>query len=235
LTGDFFGGDRIDYLLRDSYFTGLAYGSFDYLQLIDNLRLLFFKNKVVLGLEENGLESCYALLLARYFMHKRLYQYPNVKAYSFHMKEILKQYFYDKDFLQSVEQYIKVNDYHILAEITNALFDKTHMFHEHAKSVMQQEKRVSVYPITKKEFDSLMRKFPDLSQKIIFEKNAYATSFGLFFPVLLKNAIIKEAQEIADIHIPASKKDWAYIVPGISINVEKALSDVTSSLYKTTE
>src|SRR3990167_2899683 len=43
LTADYFGGDRIDYLLRDGYFTGLSYGNFDHLQLIENLTLLMHK------------------------------------------------------------------------------------------------------------------------------------------------------------------------------------------------
>ena len=38
--GDAFGVDRIDYLLRDSYHTGVAYGKFDHYRLIDTLRIL---------------------------------------------------------------------------------------------------------------------------------------------------------------------------------------------------
>ena len=90
LTGDYFGGDRIDYLLRDAYFTGLSYGNFDHLQLIENLKLLNHGEKSCLGLEENGLESCYAMLLSRYFMHQRLYQYHRVKSYWYHLKEPVK-------------------------------------------------------------------------------------------------------------------------------------------------
>ena len=35
ITGDVFGADRMDYLLRDSYHTGVAYGKFDHYRLID--------------------------------------------------------------------------------------------------------------------------------------------------------------------------------------------------------
>lgn len=40
IQSDFFGVDRIDYLLRDSYHAGVAYGRFDHFRLLDTLRIL---------------------------------------------------------------------------------------------------------------------------------------------------------------------------------------------------
>ena len=40
IVGDAFGADRMDYLLRDSFHTGVAYGKFDHFRLIDTLRIL---------------------------------------------------------------------------------------------------------------------------------------------------------------------------------------------------
>lgn len=40
IVGDAFGVDRIDYLLRDAYHSGVAYGKFDHYRLIDTLRIL---------------------------------------------------------------------------------------------------------------------------------------------------------------------------------------------------
>jgi uncharacterized protein len=38
--GDVFGADRIDYLLRDSFHSGVAYGRFDHTRLIETMRIL---------------------------------------------------------------------------------------------------------------------------------------------------------------------------------------------------
>jgi HD superfamily phosphohydrolase len=40
IVGDAFGVDRMDYLLRDSYHAGVAYGRFDHYRLIDTMRIL---------------------------------------------------------------------------------------------------------------------------------------------------------------------------------------------------
>ena len=40
ITGNAFGVDRMDYLLRDSLHSGVAYGRFDHFRLIDTLRIL---------------------------------------------------------------------------------------------------------------------------------------------------------------------------------------------------
>ena len=64
IVGDAFGVDRMDYLLRDSHHTGVAYGRFDHYRLIDTLRILAMPTadgaaefgEPALGLEDGGLQ-----------------------------------------------------------------------------------------------------------------------------------------------------------------------------------
>ena len=71
ITGDAFGVDRMDYLLRDSHHAGVSYGKFDHYRLLDTLRILphHASTEPALGIEEGGVHSAEALLLARYFMY----------------------------------------------------------------------------------------------------------------------------------------------------------------------
>ena len=65
IIGDAFGVDRMDYLLRDSHHTGVAYGKFDHYRLIDTIRILppppsgeeGDSNEPALGVEEGGIHS----------------------------------------------------------------------------------------------------------------------------------------------------------------------------------
>jgi len=234
LTGDFFGADRIDYLLRDSYFTGLAYGSFDYHQLIDSLKLLEINNKFYLGIDEDGLESTYSLLLARYFMHKRLYQNPLVKSYNFHLTRFIKLFFEGKNYLNSVNDYLKVNDYDILSEINRAIFDSSHFGYFDALALMDQGEKHLVHILSKEEKEILLQTLDIIDNKIFFDQKPFLkSSSSLTFPVLLKNGMISPAKEIAEVKIPVNDKNWVFISPDCSEEFRKQLDHVAKVLYKT--
>jgi len=76
ITGDAFGVDRMDYLLRDSLHAGVAYGHFDHHRLIDTMRILPVEQdgsiEPKLGVEIGGIHGAEALLLARYFMFTQI-------------------------------------------------------------------------------------------------------------------------------------------------------------------
>ncbi len=63
--------DRMDYLVRDSYYTGAAYGVIDLERLLETLGI--YQNTLVV--ESDGLFSAEALLLARYLMYPTVYQH----------------------------------------------------------------------------------------------------------------------------------------------------------------
>jgi hypothetical protein len=226
LTADYFGGDRIDYLLRDAYYTGLSYGNFDFQQLINNLTLIMHNGQIMLGLEENGLESCYAMLLSRYFMHKRLYQYERVKPYWYHSKELVKNFFEGKDYLDSVDKYIQVNDYDVYSDMNKALFDPNHKSHIHAQALMDQIEPIQIHPLTSEQIDLLK----SIGENHFFEKNATnQEKVGLHFPVLLKNGNIVEAQEVAEVSIPVYTQNWVYADSESMMRIKQALDNAAKN------
>ncbi len=61
--------DRMDYLVRDAHYTGVAFGLIDHVRLIHELR--FNENKLVLNL--GGLQAAESLLVSRFLMHPTVY------------------------------------------------------------------------------------------------------------------------------------------------------------------
>ncbi|BDV02660.1 MAG: HD family phosphohydrolase [Candidatus Hepatoplasma vulgare] len=68
--------DRIDYLLRDSYFTGALFGKIDLNYLLKNI--LIFKNELVF--QYKALSLVESIVLARLHMNKSVYK--NLKSFS---------------------------------------------------------------------------------------------------------------------------------------------------------
>lgn len=61
--------DRMDYLVRDAYYTGVAFGLVDHVRLIHELR--FNEDKLVLNI--NGLQAAESLLVSRFLMYPTVY------------------------------------------------------------------------------------------------------------------------------------------------------------------
>lgn len=71
LVGGALGSDRIDYLMRDSHYTGVAYGIIDYERLKG--RLVPSNGRV--AITDAGVSGAESLLIARYFMHSNVYMH----------------------------------------------------------------------------------------------------------------------------------------------------------------
>ena len=66
--------DRMDYLLRDSHNTGVAYGVIDYERIISNLKL---DDGLVLDIK--GVQAAEGALVSRYFMYPSVYQHHTTR------------------------------------------------------------------------------------------------------------------------------------------------------------
>ncbi|OED30038.1 HD domain-containing protein [Methanosphaera sp. WGK6] len=67
--------DRMDYLARDSYYTGVAYGVIDTERLLYSLT--YDENNLVLT--QKGVQAAESTLLARYFMYPTVYQHHTTR------------------------------------------------------------------------------------------------------------------------------------------------------------
>lgn len=69
--------DRMDYLLRDAYFTGTAYGEFDLERVLRVLRVA--QGRIVI--KESGIYAIENYIMARYHMYWQVYYHPTARSY----------------------------------------------------------------------------------------------------------------------------------------------------------
>lgn len=216
ITGDFFGADRIDYLLRDAQCTGVAYGLFDYHQLIEMLCVISEEGSLTLGIEENGIESCEALLLARHFMHQRVYQYSSVKAYKFHLSRFMKVFFEAGSYLATLEGYLSLSDCEILAALRKAAKDPSAPGHCDADALLRRDKRFKAISLKEGIDERLIQEMTkELGiPEIHWEQTSHKRELkGLSFLVQSRSGTTLPASEFSQIAVPTGNVRWIYIPP----------------------
>jgi len=115
--------DKLDYLYRDSLFTGVHYGKFDYQRLVQSLCLIEDPEgagNLIVAIEYGGLHALEAMVLARYFMFTQVYFHKIRRAYDHHLLDFLKKFV--KRYPTSLSEYLKYDD--------NLIFS---LMHAHSK------------------------------------------------------------------------------------------------------
>ena len=147
IVGNAFGVDRMDYLLRDSLHTGVAYGRFDHFRLIDTLRILpppaqgyerERSSEPYIGVEAGGLQSAEALLLARYFMFSQVYFHPVRRIYDIHLKDFLTEWLEGGCYPIETKHFFEYTDAEIISAMRKATRDDQHPGHIHAKRIVDR-------------------------------------------------------------------------------------------------
>ncbi|MBP2070714.1 HD domain-containing protein [Thermoanaerobacterium butyriciformans] len=122
--------DRMDYLLRDSYYVGVKYGLFDVDMIIKSM--LVCDDNIVI--DYKGLYAVEQYVLARHYMYWQVYYHKTTRGYELLLQNILKRakYLYEQNLLDikidllipvfknekiNVEEYIQLNDSVILYAI----------------------------------------------------------------------------------------------------------------------
>jgi HD superfamily phosphohydrolase len=84
--------DRMDYLLRDSYHTGVGYGQFDLEWLLHSLRIVEHDGDWEVAVDEKkGLRAVESYVLARYYMYQQVYHHKTSRAAGVMLLGILRR------------------------------------------------------------------------------------------------------------------------------------------------
>lgn len=102
--------DRMDYLLRDAYFTGVSYGNFDLGKIIHSI--LVFENQLVI--KESAIHAVEDYIMARYHMYWQVYFHPISRSFEIMLIKLLTRI---KDLYQIDKSLVKdLNMFTILFE-----------------------------------------------------------------------------------------------------------------------
>jgi uncharacterized protein len=147
ICGNTFGADRIDYLLRDSWHAGVAYGRFDPDRLIAGLTALIDprNEEIALGLDIGAIHTAEALLLARYFMYTQVYYHDVRRVYDLHLKEFLQAWLEGGSFPSDWQKLMELTDHEVLAAMRKAVATPADERHELASRVLARKHFRTVY------------------------------------------------------------------------------------------
>lgn len=105
--------DRMDYLIRDSHYTGVAYGVIDTERIISNLKL---ERELILDIK--GVQAAEAALAARYLMYPSVYQHHTTRIINAMFRRCLRHMIKD-DLINPNEMY-KYDDSDMISMCRNS-------------------------------------------------------------------------------------------------------------------
>jgi HD superfamily phosphohydrolase len=106
--------DRMDYLLRDGYFTGVVHGRYDTDQLIGSLRVLDRFGTPVLGVDGRGIVALESFVLARYMMFSTVYFHHTTRQFERTLQEALRTLWPDPGALDGIDEFLQWDDFRVL-------------------------------------------------------------------------------------------------------------------------
>jgi len=147
ITGNTFGADRIDYLLRDSWHSGVPYGQFDPDRLIDSLQVVVSPDTEEISIAVNieGIHVAEALLLARYFMFMQVYLHDVRRIYDIHLKEFLQEWL--GKLPTDWQELLKLTDNEVLSQLYASSRDPEDKLHSLACRVVKREHFRTAYSL----------------------------------------------------------------------------------------
>lgn len=245
ITGNIFGADRIDYLLRDSWHTGVTYGRFDPDRLIGGLRVVIDSTKqdeIALGLDIGGIHAAEALLLARYFMYTQVYLHDVRRVYDLHLKDFLQAWLPGKTFSEDWQELMKVTDHEVLVAMRQAVSNSEGDLNTLARRVLNRQHFRTVYNLVGSHLQKLPTVFEDVLQFAQMMFGAEKTLFDTYNPTSEKNdfpaltedgSIVSSLEESSVItNVPSIQLGLIFVAPEIKEEARKKIDAYLHHLLK---
>jgi len=192
--------DRLDYLTRDSYYTGVVEGMVGYNRILEMMNV--FKNRLVV--EEKGLYSVEKFILARRFMYMQVYLHKVVIVLDEMLKSFLERYYlvyinaenkvnrllnvlrlaenHDKDSKELLKSYLLLDDIDIFAVLKDERFGQDKILKYLSSCILDRELftiQIANIPM-RSDFESEMRRKVALQLNLTELESSSLVKFGFF-------------------------------------------------------
>ncbi len=235
ITGNTFGADRIDYLLRDSWHAGVAYGRFDPDRLIDGLRLVIDpeSENITLGLDNGGIHAAEALLLARYFMYTQVYFHDVRRVYDQHLQDFLAAWLPGGVFPTNWQELTKYTDNEVLTAMSQAATDSTNLLHELSIRVIKRQHFRTVNELVsshKKKKPTIFSDILAFTHECCGRENVRSSTYGPKsevnnFLVLNDDGTVSSSLQVSGVieRLPSIEIGLIFVHPDFSIETKRKI------------
>lgn len=132
--------DRLDYLLRDSYYCGIPYGKIDLERLFYNIKSQ--EDKIVVT--EKGLSSVEMYVLSRFYMYTQVYTHKTTRAFDLMLqkiftKEILDEINYPKPTNNEISKMLDFDDYWLISKLKELTKKEDFPFNNLASGILNRK------------------------------------------------------------------------------------------------
>lgn len=106
--------DKMDYLLRDSYYCGVKYGTYDIERLLASFTIYFIDSTPRLAIKSGGVQSFEEFVLARYFMFIQVYFHRTRRFFDIMLANALEEILPGGTYPADVESYLAWDDSRVI-------------------------------------------------------------------------------------------------------------------------
>ena len=182
LTGEL-GVDRMDYLLRDSYYCGVRYGMFEVERLIESMHLLRVKaeagsetkskgrgkkgskgkekDDILLVLGSDGVSAVEALTFARFQMFSSVYFHKTVTILNWHLNKFVESQLQGRKYPQALAKYALYDDSAVQVAMNEAAQGRASKAKDHAVALLQRRHHRMAWETTNEVIGRLKMENPD--------------------------------------------------------------------------
>ena len=134
------GADRMDYLLRDSWGTGVSYGIFDLDRIVHTVLPVEREDRsgVRLGIDRGGVSATDGMLWARASMFGQVYQHRTRRILDIHLCEFLTRILPDGCYPRDDAAYLEWDDPRVWNQLRVAAGDPTDRGHADALRILRR-------------------------------------------------------------------------------------------------